>query len=136
MYIYINPKWNTSHSIICRCPVSFIWKLQLQVWCNTSNKIYFQWVSSPLHPPEFIKTHNLYTTKSWFFAIKAACYIIGTTNQKGIYLHLLLKIKIDWPESKYLRKFLAIHNIPACNKSATSPCHRIDHVLYSWKKRW
>ena len=69
------------------------------------------------------------------FAIKAACYIIGTTNQKGIYLHLLLKIKINWPESKYLRKFLAIHNIPACNKSATSPCHRIDHVLYSWKKR-
>ena len=34
--------------------------------------------SSPLHPLEFIKTLNLYTTKSRFFAIKAACYIIGT----------------------------------------------------------
>ena len=39
--------------------------------------------------PEFIKTHNLYTTKSWFFAIKATCYIIGTTNQK---VHLITSI--------------------------------------------
>ena len=54
-------------------------KLQLQIWYGTSNKIYFK-ISflHTLHPPEFIKTFNLYTTKSRFFAIKVACYIIGT----------------------------------------------------------
>ena len=42
-YIYINPKNKIPVTVsVCKCPVAFTSKVQLRVWDNTSNRIYFK----------------------------------------------------------------------------------------------